>query len=449
MADSSTPVPAVGPSAQPGGFRPSRRAVMGTGVAVAAGLAGLPSRADAAKAPGDRHVSFSAWRGAELRAGTRDGTAVSSSGLVLRKPRATRSYVDPYDTSAVSVTYDVGSWTSPVVKPGFGLTELVASWDADTPDGTWVEVLVRGTVDDGTATGWFVLGRWAAKDPADGGALHRTSVGGQATAAATVSVDTLVTLNGHTLRDWQLRVVLLRPTGSTDTPTVWLAGAMSSALPDEKQVAVSPVGAGRGITLDVPTLSQEVHVGHYPQWDNGGEAWCSPTSTAMVLGFWGKGPRAAETSWVDPRVDSQVDYAARNVFDYRYDGGGNWPFNTAYGARFGLESFVTRLRSLTEAEEFIAAGIPLVASVSFKDSELDGAGYGTNGHLLVICGITADGNVVVNDPASHLIASDDQVRVVYDRAQFETVWVPHSGGIVYVIHPADRPLPARHAEANW
>jgi len=283
MADSSTPVPAVGPSAQPGGFRPSRRAVMGTGVAVAAGLAGLPSRADAAKAPGDRHVSFSAWRGAELRAGTRDGTAVSSSGLVLRKPRATRSYVDPYDTSAVSVTYDVGSWTSPVVKPGFGLTELVASWDADTPDGTWVEVLVRGTVDDGTATGWFVLGRWAAKDPADGGALHRTSVGGQATAAATVSVDTLVTLNGHTLRDWQLRVVLLRPTGSTDTPTVWLAGAMSSALPDEKQVAVSPVGAGRGITLDVPTLSQEVHVGHYPQWDNGGEAWCGWTGDGRGL----------------------------------------------------------------------------------------------------------------------------------------------------------------------
>jgi len=394
-------------------------------------------------------VSFSAWRGAELRAGTRDGTAVSSSGLVLRRPTATRSYVDPYDTSAVSVTYDVGSWTSPVVKPGFGLTELVASWDADTPDGTWVEVLVRGTVDDGTATGWFVLGRWAAEDPADGGALHRTSVGGQATEQATVSVDTLVTLNGHTLRDWQLQVLLMRSSGSTTTPTVRLAGAMASALSDAKEVAVSPVGAGRGITLDVPTLSQELHVGHYPEWDNGGEAWCSPTSTSMVAGFWDKGPSAADTEWVDPPVDPQVDYAARNVFDYRYDGAGNWPFNTAYAARFGLDAFVTRLRSLTEAEEFIAAGIPLVASVSFKDSKLDGAGYGTNGHLLVICGFTAEGNVVVNDPASHLIPDDRQVRVVYDRAQFENVWVPHSGGVVYVIRPADRPLPARHTEANW
>jgi len=449
MADLSIPVPAVEPREAPEPFRPSRRAVLGTGVVVAAGLAVLPSRAEAAKAPGDRHVTFSAWRGAELQAGTHDGTTISSEGLVLGVPTTARSYVDPFDTSAASVTYDVGTWISPVVSPGFGLTELVASWNADTPDGTWVEVLVRGTGDDGTPTGWFVLGRWASDDPADGGAVHRTSVDGQATAVASVSVDTLVTVTGHALSDWQLRVLLMRRAGTTLTPTVRLAGAMASAVPDVKQVAVSPVGAGRGMTLDVPTLSQELHVGHYPQWDNGGEAWCSPTSTSMVLGFWGPGPDVTDTAWVQPSVDAQVDYAARNVFDYLYDGAGNWPFNIAYAARFGLEGFVTRLRSLTEAEEFIAAGIPLVASVSFKGSKLDGAGYSTNGHILVICGFTADGNVVVNDPASHLLPDDRQVRVVYDREQFENVWVPRSGGVVYVIHPAGHPLPARHAEANW
>ena len=57
--------------------------------------------------------------------------------------------------------------------------------------------------------------------------------------------------------------------------------------------------------------------------------------------------------------------------------------------------------------------------------------------------------MVVNDPASHLIADDAQVRVVYDREQFENVWVPHSGGIVYVIHPAGVALPAAPAQANW
>ena len=89
--------------------------------------------------------------------------------------------------------------------------------------------------------------------------------------------------------------------------------------------------------------------------------------------------------------------------------------------------------------------------MSFKKSELTGAGYGTNGHLLVIVGFTPDGDVVVNDPASHLMPSNDEVRVVYDRAEFESVWVPHSGGIVYVIHPPTVPLPASltPAQPNW
>jgi len=444
----STPGPTVKRTVPPVSH-PTRRAVLGASAVAASSLAVRPGRAAAAKTSESRQVAFTAWRAAEFQGGARDGTTASSFGLVLGATTASRTYVDPFDTSGASTTYLMGSWTSPVVSPGFGLTELIASWNADTPGRTWVEVLVRGTVDDGTDTGWLVLGRWSSKDPADGGAVHRTSVCGQATASATVNVDTLATLNGHTLHEWQLQVQLMRPTGSSLTPTVHLIGAMASQLPSAKKVDASPAGAGLGTTIDVPTLSQEVHRGHYPQWDNGGEAWCSPTSTSMVLGFWKEGPTAEETAWVEPPEDAQVDYAARNVFDYQYDGGGNWPFNTAYAARSGLEGFVTRLRSLTEAEEFIAAGIPLVASVSFKKGQLTGAGYGTNGHVLVICGFTADGNVVVNDPASHLLADDAQVRFVYDRAEFENTWVPHSGGTVYVIHPSGGALPARPTQANW
>ena len=82
--------------------------------------------------------------------------------------------------------------------------------------------------------------------------------------------------------------------------------------------------------------------------------------------------------------------------------------------------------------------------MSFKKSELPGAGYGTNGHLMVIVGFTAAGNVVVNDPASHLIASNEPGADDVRPRQFENAWVPHSGGIVYVIHPAgtlSRPPP--------
>ncbi len=108
----------------------------------------------------------------------------------------------------------------------------------------------------------------------------------------------------------------------------------------------------------------------------------------------GLGPSAADLAWVDPALaDPCVDHAARFTFDAAYDGTGNWPFNTAYAAHFGLDAFVTRLRSLQEAELFLAAGIPLVASIAAGPGELDGfpLPQGTAGHLVVIVGFTADG----------------------------------------------------------
>ena len=41
----------------------------------------------------------------------------------------------------------------------------------------------------------------------------------------------------------------------------------------------------------MPSYSQMVHSGHYPQWGGGGEAWCSPTSTSMVLAYYGALPK--------------------------------------------------------------------------------------------------------------------------------------------------------------
>ena len=173
----------------------------------------------------------------------------------------------------------------------------------------------------------------------------------------------------------------------------------------------------------------------------------------MVVVYWGRGPTPDDYAWVlqddAAHQNPQVDYAARHTYDYNYDGAGNWPFNTAYAGRYGLESFVTRLRDLNEAEQLIKAGIPVVTSVSFKASEFDGAGYGTNGHLMTIVGFTESGDVVVNDPASHLVPSNDEVRVTYDRQQFTDAWIGHTGGIAYVIHDESVPLPVSPAEPNW
>ncbi len=445
-----------------------RRAVLGVTAmataAVAVGTTTLPAAADSHRPspshghpghgggdPGDHHVEFTRFTGPGFLRGRFEGTRHGGDGLRIGRPTTTRDYTDSFADDPTAVTYDQASWISPVVHPPFAFTELISSWNVDTPDKTWVEILVRGTDDTGTRSGWYVLGRWCADDPADGGAIHRTSVDAQGTDVATVYTDTFHARTGRTFASYQLQINLLRPHGARQSPTVRQLAAVASALPDETGVPVSPPGRAVGHTLNVPTFSQEIHIGHYPQWDNGGEAWCSATSTAMVLKYWHTGPSTKDLTWVDPPVDAEVDFSARNVFDYTYDGCGNWPFNTAYAGRYGLEGFVTRLRSFTEAEELVRAGIPVIISVSFKKGDLDGAGYGTNGHLMVVVGFAENGDVVVNDPASHLIRDDAQVRTTYKRGQLENAWVPHSGGTVYLIHPRRVRLPqvAVRSEPNW
>ncbi len=399
-----------------------------------------------------RHIAYRQWSCAVWSEGRLAGTVVSGQGLTIQRPTHTYSYTDPHGDGSTR-SYDVATWSSSEVTPGFDFTELVPSWNARTPAGTWMEISVA--VRSGNV--WsqsHVLGRWAE----DTTSIHRTSVPNQKDDLATVDVDTLVANPEHPCAAWRLTVSLHRPSGSSATPCVRLVGAMVSAPP--KEVACSPPGHSCGTTLDVPAYSQEIHVGEYPQYNGGGEAWCSPASTAMVLAYWQQttgnpsyGPSAVDYSWVDPSyADPQVDYAAANSYDWSYDGTGNWPFNTAYASRFGLlTAFVTRLRSLREAEQFIGAGVPLIASVTFTATELPGAGYATRGHLLVLAGFTDAGDVVANDPASHLVPSNDDVRTVFARADFERVWLGRSGGIVYIIAPASHRLPAapNSAERNW
>jgi hypothetical protein len=164
----------------------------------------------------------------------------------------------------------------------------------------------------------------------------------------------------------------------------------------------------------------------------------------MILGFWGRGPTPADYAYVtnaDPgHQDPWVDYAARFTYDYNYNGAGNWPFNVAYAHTFGLEGVVTQLHSLAEAEQYVKAGIPLVASLSFGSGKLDGFLFkGTNGHLLTIAGFTASGDVVSNDPAA---LGDADVQRTYNRAQFEKAWMESTGGLVYLLYAPGTTLPA-------
>ena len=391
-------------------------------------------------------IRFHGWTDPEdFGGGAHEGTAVRGGVLVLDRATTTRQYVDPHQDRPPA-TYDEATWTSPEVVPGFAVTEVIPSWNAVTPSGTWLEVSVAGTTGDGVETPWYVLGRWAETDQD----ISPASLSCQKDEHARVAVDVLTPEDGHPFASYRLRVSLLRRTGSTATPSVSLLGVMGSAVELGLTPPSSAPGGAAGTVIDVPAYSQFVHRGRYLEWGGGGEAWCSPTSATMLLEHWGRGPTPDEYAWVDPRLpDRVVPHAARHTFDHDYRGAGNWSFSTAYAGRYGVRAYVTRLRSLTEMEQFVAAGIPLAASVSFTRDELHGAGYTTAGHLLTVVGFDADGNVVCNDPAAHQLPDNAEVRTTFDRTQFACAWLRPTGGIVYVIVPPEVDLPPRPAQANW
>jgi hypothetical protein len=339
-----------------------------------------------------------------------------------------------------------GTWTSPVVQTDAAFTRLVASWNAETPGASRLRVEAQATTVAGETSDWYTLGIWAADDAA----VQRTSVAGQSDNLGRVDTDTLYS-RASPFVSYSLRVTLERASADDPSPSFRSLGASVSDFEYSAAIPTSAPSSTEAVELSVPALSQEVHARQYSQWGGGGEAWCSPTSTEMVVEFWGRGPTADDLAWVDSSyADPSVDFAARATYDAAYHGTGNWPFNAAYAARYGLDAFVTQLRSLTEAEQFVRVGIPLVASIASHPGELSGFLFsgGTNGHLVVIVGFDASGNPIVNDPAAW---SDASVRRVYDRSQFERVWLRGSGGTVYVIRPPEVALPPPPADAstNW
>lgn len=417
----------------------TRRGLLG---AAPLALLGAPLLAVEAHAATARNARLVRWSGTGYNAGTHLGTGLSSQGLYFSGARRTTTCRDVY--AGRTLTQGVATWTSQVVGSGLAAKELIASWNASTHPGSAVRVLLRARSSAGAWSKWFVMGLWSSSSP-KATSPTRTSVNSQSDAIARVATDTLVAQSGITLSHYQVRLELLRTLGTTAMPIVSQLSVVSSTA-KQSTTPVSPVGVARGVNLAVPAYSQMLHVGHYPAWNGGGEAWCSPTSTAMVLDYWKAGAPASETAWVlpTPHTNPQVEQVVRGVWDAGFKGAGNWPFNVAYASARGLQGFVTRLRSLTEAELFIKAGIPLVVSTSFSSSQLAGAGFGTNGHLMVLRGFDASGNVRVNDPASGLKASNSLVPRTYNRAQFESAW-GRSGGTAYVMYPKGRALPARPA----
>ena len=384
--------------------------------------------AAAAKDKGSSYqTGFVGWRAADsgFAGWTLSGVQLDSSGALAFDAATAGPGTDPYAAGDYyggnyynGVSFSVGEAVSPVITSGFNYQEAIASWNAATPTGSWVEVQFRAQF--GTRwSKWYTLGIWAS----DYSTIARHSVRLQGDSDGYVAVDTFVSSSKKfPTNTFQIKLRLFSADGSA-VATVRNASVAYSTSPPKSGTVSAGNPALWGTLLNVPECSQMV----YP---DGGEVWCSPTSTSMVLGYWNN-----DSGPCEPRVRAAVD----GVFDWVYDGHGNWPFNTAYAATQGYEAYVARFTSLEPAEQYVAAGVPVVVSIAWGKGDLTGSSIdSTAGHLLVLVGFDAAGNPIVNDPAA---PSDADVQRTYLRSEFEPLWLASSGGTVYLIHPPAKAVP--------
>jgi hypothetical protein len=163
------------------------------------------------------------------------------------------------------------------------------------------------------------------------------------------------------------------------------------------------------VALRVPALSQLAEGGAL------GSRVCSPTSVAMVLGYW----NAAE----------RVSVLAAEMFHPALDLFGVWPAAIRAAARRGVVGYLLRFPDWASAAWCLARGVPIVASVRYASGELPGAAIAsTPGHLLVLTGYEDD-VVLVNDPAAPNAAT---VPRRYPLADLARIWLTRTG-VGYVL----------------
>lgn len=318
-----------------------------------------------------------------------------------------------------------GHLVSPTITDVAPFREVVLSWDANAQKGSRLEFEL--CVRMGSRwTKYFKMGSWSGVDH-----RYRFSSADQSDDDGFVDTDILKLRSDANAA--QLRVTLRAD--SEEYKPVLRALSISFFNPYRSRGNVPTNRLSYGIELPVPALSQ--------RFNGKKTSWCSPTSVGMVLSYWSNLTRISQWKKTIPEVAMMVKDASGKSWTV-----GNWSFNVAYVNYMSdglLRAFVTRLDGIDQLELLVQRGFPVVTSCKWSEGELTNASIpSTKGHLLVVKGITNNGDIIVNDPAS----VPGEVRRIYAREQFDVAW-KSKGRTAYIIHPRARPLPDGGIGAPW
>lgn len=304
-----------------------------------------------------------------------------------------------------------GGWTSPVYETELPITEVLPSWNVDAPKNTGVRFYIRSR--DQVSGDWspfLYIGSWGMTLRRDKNIISFKH--------GEVDIDYLKLRRPADA--FQMRAILesFDVQGET-TPTIRKLTMIYSGVVEDRQqraeLARPVVITGEWArTLDVPFFTQA------DAPDALRPRICSPTSVTMVMQYLGN-----EQGMVDN---------ALAIYDTDYEIFGNWGRAVAYAGQHGYDAYLDRIRTWDQVKAYIAKGQPIIASIRFESGTFPSNVMDqTAGHLVVIRGLTEDGDAVMNDSASKRHGEG----IVYRSGELARAWIRH-GGVAYIIQPMEK-----------
>lgn len=296
----------------------------------------------------------------------------------------------------VVMTKLTGTYVSPIYQTN-DFKDLVGSWSAITSQKSGsVELQYRVKVEEEWSS-YVTYGKWRYGDKN----YNKDEI--TPDGLIEMETDTIFPLKGKSGSAYQYRVIFRRTENQESPKLLCVATAINLGLADNK-----PENIKESVVYDVPKLYQN-------QVPGIGGSICSPTSTTMLLKYYGH-------SFEGLGYKYEHEYMAHAVFDHGSDIFGNWVYNVAVMGAVGEFAYVKRFTGPYELVEHLSNVGPVSLSVK---GNMQGI-YTTGGHLLVCKGYKiVDGEYVFicNDPAL------SYVEVEYTYETIKNVW----RNIAYVI----------------
>lgn len=315
-----------------------------------------------------------------------------------------------------------GTYTS-VVLGTAPFEYMVASWGADTPTGTWIDVSARAYVDMKKGwTEWLSWGKWSDS-------VKRGSVSGECDLAyMDTDTFTISGKDGETASKIQLKVTL-HANADGVSPTVRQLGVTYKNTLEGQYI--TPVYYGETVELpekvllDTPAYSQMVRE------QSIAGSMCSATTICTLLNDRGENTLPEEIALID--------------YDSDYDGFGNWAFSVAAAGSYGYDVYI-QYADLDIVRQELAHGYSVGISVKYSSGSNgqypyleNGAAGSTAGHLITITGYETIDGVDYFYSSDSAAGSDAGCLRRYRADQLDAAW---SAKVAYIIHDKEENISA-------